>query len=625
MAQKETPSSAGRKEPVRSLGEAGDDLNDVDMLSWVEKNRSRASESSKDGTKDIRRRSMKRKKQEEEGEGYRESDSELLKSAKVKGHSLEALETNDEMILTLADRGILNESGNDVVDEEELMLENVRERENTERERARKASQKAKPLWEEDRAKRSILDKYDEEEEEAFVLGDIAVSSQVGGRAGKLPVVPTGVGQGQRDVKSKLEAAKDSLFGPCKTIGGDYYTAEEMRRGKGGKRKGGENKKKRERKLKKKALTEDDIADLELATKELSDGHLASKQERKARLAKKIGEEPNEVAEKRAKFDAALQRANIASIHLKNDNPSFDLGREDEMLVGPLKKSLDLKLEKQTSKTGSLDDLAKQVRARRERLGKESTENEMNEDMRSKEVLTFTNIGEFVRSIKSEEGAHGREDNEGHWKEEDGLMGVENIPVKKEQPHSRHARKYRKHHQDTMNEPQKEHEEGEETRADDKQGITTRDSRLGPGLGSVLSLLKDRGELDKPIEWGGRTNDSRNAFFAQAMGGYKDVYGGDKSEDKIAANVEVALTRKDEFGRIMTPKEAFRQFCHNFHGIQPSQGSKEKRLRQVAREFSQKRRDASEGVGQMMTKMQESSKTPFLTLDGTVVKPGQQR
>ena len=44
---------------------------------------------------------------------------------------------------------------------------------------------------------------------------------------------------------------------------------------------------------------------------------------------------------------------------------------------------------------------------------------------------------------------------------------------------------------------------------------------------------------------------------------------------------QVALTRKDEYGRILTPKEAFRQLCYRFHGIQPSKGTQEKRRRQA--------------------------------------------
>lgn len=44
--------------------------------------------------------------------------------------------------------------------------------------------------------------------------------------------------------------------------------------------------------------------------------------------------------------------------------------------------------------------------------------------------------------------------------------------------------------------------------------------------------------------------------------GLEEVYTGGRQEDKLALDVEVALTRKDEYGRILTPKEAFRQLCY---------------------------------------------------------------
>ena len=44
--------------------------------------------------------------------------------------------------------------------------------------------------------------------------------------------------------------------------------------------------------------------------------------------------------------------------------------------------------------------------------------------------------------------------------------------------------------------------------------------------------------------------------------GLEDVYTGGRQEDRLALDVEVALTRKDEYGRILTPKEAFRQLCY---------------------------------------------------------------
>ena len=623
----------------KTLGEKGEDT-DVDMLSWVEKNRTRLASSAgghgeMGGTrgdtrgtrgatgdeKEARHRDDRpgRRRKDDVGPPVPQEQDDLLSlgRAKVKGHSLDALEVNDEMILTLADRGILDAAGNDVAEEDDVMLENVRERELVAREKANLAAQKAKPLWEEDGVKRSMLDKYDEEEEEAFVLGDGGRGGAGGaggsGRTGGLSQHPVTYTAGDASVKSKLEAAKMSILAPLKAIGGDYYTAEEMEKKDGkAKKKPREGKAKRTRKLKKKALTEDEIADLEMAAKERGDAHLATKEERKERLERKGREDEEGVAAKRLKFDAALERANVKSKGLRSDIPGVDDRdggddeEEDDELAASLAKARAVALGKKGNPAP--EDVAKMAIARREKLEREIKEEE------EKDVLTFTNIGEFARSIKGEEA-----------QDEDDYMDLDIDIVVKKEPSARTGRKYRKH-QET------EHgtsypgtlEEGERVEGGEEEVAPTHNEQLGRGLGSVLSLLKDRGELNKPVEWGGRINDSRNSFFTNAMGGYKDVYTGGRTDDEIAANVEVALTRKDEFGRVMTPKEAFRQFCHKFHGIQPRQNSKEKRLKQVQRELSQKRRDASAGSSNI-SKLQKNSKTPFLSLDGTVVKPGQQR
>ena len=34
----------------------------------------------------------------------------------------------------------------------------------------------------------------------------------------------------------------------------------------------------------------------------------------------------------------------------------------------------------------------------------------------------------------------------------------------------------------------------------------------------------------------------------------------------FARSVETALTIKDQFGRVLTPKERFRELCYQFHG-----------------------------------------------------------
>lgn len=73
-----------------------------------------------------------------------------------------------------------------------------------------------------------------------------------------------------------------------------------------------------------------------------------------------------------------------------------------------------------------------------------------------------------------------------------------------------------------------------------------------------MNLLKERGELRAPVEWAGRTNDMRADKIAQIM----DIYKGGRHNNITDAHIEAALTRRDEFGRVMTPKEAFRALCY---------------------------------------------------------------
>ena len=73
-------------------------------------------------------------------------------------------------------------------------------------------------------------------------------------------------------------------------------------------------------------------------------------------------------------------------------------------------------------------------------------------------------------------------------------------------------------------------------------------------------MLKERGELNAPIEWAGRTNDMRSDKLAQLS----DIYTGGRHSEEMHARLETALTRRDEFGRVMTPKEAFRALCYKY-------------------------------------------------------------
>ena len=124
-----------------------------------------------------------------------------------------------------------------------------------------------------------------------------------------------------------------------------------------------------------------------------------------------------------------------------------------------------------------------------------------------------------------------------------------------------------------------------------------------------------QGALSEGVTWAGRTNDKKKdrvavAVEADAIGTADPRY-----------NFNFKLDRFDEFGRKMTPKEAFRELCHKFHGIFPSRGKQEARLRQWHEE--QARLKASTGdtaleSAEKLRAAQLRTATPFVVLSGSI-------
>eukprot|EP01138_Halocafeteria_seosinensis_P005204 gb/GECG01005321.1/.p1 GENE.gb/GECG01005321.1/~~gb/GECG01005321.1/.p1 ORF type:complete len:766 (+),score=195.96 gb/GECG01005321.1/:1-2298(+) len=87
------------------------------------------------------------------------------------------------------------------------------------------------------------------------------------------------------------------------------------------------------------------------------------------------------------------------------------------------------------------------------------------------------------------------------------------------------------------------------------------------GAASALQLLRQTGELSSSSskEYAGRANDPRPTWEG----------GGDDP----APNIK--LERRDEFGRKLTTKEAYRQLCYRFHGTQKGKRKRDKQLREI--------------------------------------------
>lgn len=107
-------------------------------------------------------------------------------------------------------------------------------------------------------------------------------------------------------------------------------------------------------------------------------------------------------------------------------------------------------------------------------------------------------------------------------------------------------------------------DEGDADAQDDQEedalDFVHRQPLVGKGMAATLALLKGTGELKKSDQLAGRAKDSR-------------------AYDPSATDHGVKLEYRDEFGRKLTQKEAFRQLSYKFHGYGPSQKKQEKRLK----------------------------------------------
>ena len=102
---------------------------------------------------------------------------------------------------------------------------------------------------------------------------------------------------------------------------------------------------------------------------------------------------------------------------------------------------------------------------------------------------------------------------------------------------------------------------------DDQLAFVHKQPLVASGMAATLALLKGTGELGKKDDLAGRAND-------------------DHEDDPSSAVSGVKLEYRDEYGRKLTKKEAFRQLSYRFHGHGPSKKKEEKRLKVINLLFS---------------------------------------
>merc|ERR1712054_385418 len=288
-------------------------------------------------------------------------------------------------------------------------------------------------------------------------------------------------------------------------------------------------------------------------------------------------EDISEHNRREASYAKALSKAAEQS-RLRLGGGSMDVDEDDDA-DEELNVALSLARRRKQVQRQSEAELAAAIAKRRS--------SEKDDDSKDKSGLVFTDTTEFCRSLNVE---HTRA------VEPPKPDSPEEKPATPEPVFQEVAIKDADEFQPDDEDDKKEEEEEEET---DFVSVIE-EPLVAQGIGATLKLMKEKGMSDHELEiFGGRRTDQM------------------LRADDVAPNIK--LERKDEFGRDMTPKEAFRKLSHRFHGKMPGKNKQEKRMRQYREELKMKAMKATDTplqTAEAFRAAQRRSQQPFVLIQG---------
>ncbi|BBN19255.1 U4/U6.U5 tri-snRNP-associated protein 1 [Marchantia polymorpha subsp. ruderalis] len=576
-----------------------------DIMSWVNKSRMLEQQKKRDEMEKAARMAKILSEQDVE-EDADDSGDELRSSGyggkdlaglKVR-HGLDKVMEGGAVVLTLKDVNVLDgDDVNEATDE----LENIEMAQQIAREDAYKAAKKKTGVYEDkfnndiNAAPRTILPQYDD-----IVKDEGVVLDETGG-------INEESKKRLEEARLRLEgvSAKVSLHG-IMNIASDYFTQEDMLQFR---------KPKKKKKLRKKDKLDLDELEAEAVAAGLGRDDLGSRNSEARREKKQLDDQAQADARKAA-YDNALRKGQDASRILKEESmpqamdvdetelPVFG-GEEEDDLYKSLDKARQAALKKQREAGGGPQAIAARLVALSEQSAQPSqpVPGSDIEDNR----LVFTDTGEFCRSLQLDDVIIRRAGAKDAFGEED----EEAPPEEMEEDTSKAAGGWTE-----VSELDKIHpsvEEEDDSTGGVEEPIT--EVSVGKGLAGALSLLKERGTLKETVDWGGRNMDKKRSKLVGIV---------DESNNQVGQR-DILLDRVDEFGRTMTPKEAFRKLSHKFHGKGPGKMKQEKRMKQWQEELRLKQMNSGDTPLMSMEKMREAQAkmhTPYIVISGHI-KPGQ--
>ncbi|KAK3524318.1 hypothetical protein QTP70_027872 [Hemibagrus guttatus] len=586
-----------------------------DASAWVEKSRKLAKE------KEMAEKRAKLLEEMDEEFGvsnlveqeFAQRKMEAYSSMDLKGltvqHKMESFKEGETVILTLQDKGVLEEK------EDTLVNVNIVDREKAEKNvELKKKKPEYKPYDEEESVDdmvtfkpKSILSKYDEELE--------------GEKKKSFRLSAGGYASGDRErelqaIKDTLRNQAQSLDMPVLTVASEYYTPQEMVGFKKTKRRV-----KKIRKREKPINAEDLLADDSRST------DFGSRSRGRGRRQLE-GEEMEDSSkdESSSKVDILQQSDDIrtADMDISDDEdfvpPEPETIEEDE---AELELQKQLEKQRKLKQKQLLKDSGEKVMEQLQVL--EKVGEDIADDPDKKNNIVFNATSEFCRTL-GDIPTYGLS---GNREDQEDLMDFEQ-------------------------EEERDGAGGSDSDMDDKVGWSTvnldeeqkqpdfatasttildEEPIVNSGLGAALLLCKNKGLLDTQVQKVARVRAPKGALpndnycIEDKMAiddkySRREEYRGFTQEfkEKESYKPDVKIEYVDESGRKLTPKEAFRQLSHRFHGKGSGKMKTEKRMKKLEEEALLKKMSSSDtplGTVALLQEKQKSQKTPYIVLSGS--------
>ncbi|XP_026216179.1 U4/U6.U5 tri-snRNP-associated protein 1 [Anabas testudineus] len=593
---------------VKSL--ADDDWLD-DTAAWVERSRKIAKE------KEMaeKRAKLLEEMDEEFGvsslveEEFAQSKMEAYTSRDLKGlkvqHKVDSFTEGRSVILTIQDKGVLEEEEDVLVNVE--MVDKEKAEKNVE---LKKKKPDYKPYEEEESVDdmvtfkaRSVLSKYDEEIE--------------GEKKKSFRLSTGGFADGERErelqaMRDNLRNQAQSLEMPSLSIASEYYTPQEM-----------VSFKKTKRRVKKIRKKEKQTAVDELLLDDTRSSDFGSRTRGRGR--KQVEDDGEEVKEEVKLQPEAPQMSDdirMAEMDISDEEdftpPEPAMIEEDEA-----EQELQKQLEKQRKlrQKQLLKDSGEKVAAQIKVHEKGSNDG----DSEKKNNIVFNATSEFCRTL-GDIPTYGLS---GNREDQEDIMDFEQ-EEEKDDARDTDSETDENVGWSTVNLDEEQKQPDFSTAS---ATILDEEPIVNSGLAAALLLCKNKGLLDTQMQKVARVKAPKGAlpndnYCIEDKMGFDDKYSRREEyrgftqdfKEKDSYKPDVKIEYVDESGRKLTPKEAFRQLSHRFHGKGSGKMKTERRMKKLEEEALLKKMSSSDtplGTVALLQEKQKSQKTPYIVLSGS--------